>query len=184
MTHLKTVFFGFAVMSCSIASACAGPDSQSSADATSNSAPLAVSSNYLKPGADIRYSHNLKSQINAGEVANFALTLSEPYDAGTLQVSLSTDGNISIVSTATHLAFDMESGDSHVVNISVAGNNNGRHYLNVQALVVSPSGESRPRIFSIPVQVGPATAQKPNPDMKTMLDGENIIEMSAEEEIK
>jgi len=78
----------------------------------------------------------------------------------------------------------MVSEASHKMNISIVGNSNGRHYINVQALAISPSGESQPRIFSIPVQVGPPTAQKPDVNMKTMEDGEAIVEMEAQEVIK
>jgi len=180
MTYLKTVFLGLTIGSLSAITACASPHSSASLKPTAS----AQDNGYLKPGADIRYAHTLKSQVSAGEITTFKLGLTESYGDGTLQVSLGTDGDISIVSADTQMSFDMASEASHDMNISILGNSNGRHYINVQALAVSPTGQTQPRIFSIPVQVGPLTVQKPDVNMKTMEDGETIIEMEAQEVIK
>lgn len=140
--------------------------------------------NYLKPGASVSYTHNLKSQISAGETTTFSLSLAESYNQGKLRVSLASDGDISLFSTSTQAEFDMSLGTSHSMNISLLAHSNGRHYINVYASAIGVDGLAQPRIFSIPVQVGPSVAQKPNENMKTMPDGENIIEMEAQEEIK
>ena len=178
MTFSKFISGGALVFMVSLASAC-----------SANSAEIAMkktiqSNKYQKPGASVTYSYDLKSQFFASETVTFKLTLSESYKEGQLAVNLSTDGDIVLFPTSTQANFDMAIGTSHEMNISFTANANGRHYINVSALAVSPSGQSQPRIFSIPVQVGPVTAQKPNPNMKTMPDGENIIEMEAQEEIK
>ena len=178
MIKSKLFVMGITALSVSLASAC----SANSADmATQNKAQ---SDSYLKPGAAVSYSHNLKSQMNLGETATFKLTLDEPYKAGQLSVNLTPDGDLSLFQSSTQARFDMGEDGPHEMNISFTANANGRHYINVEALAVNPSGQSRPRIFSIPVQVGAMTEQKPNVDMKTMEDGENIIEMEAQEEIK
>jgi len=169
---------GLTIVGLSATTACAGPNK------TLKSEVLAQDNGYIKPGAAIRYSHSLKSQLSVGELTTFSLGLSESYGQGTLQVSLRADGDISIVSADTQMSFDMASEASHEMNISIVGNSNGRHYMNVQALAISPSGQTEPRIFSIPVQVGPVLAQKPDVNMKTMEDGETIIEMEAQEVIK
>lgn len=140
--------------------------------------------NYLKPGASISYSHNLKSQISVGEAATFKLSLNEAYKAGDLTVNLTADGDLVLFPTSTQARFDMGEDGPHEMNISFTANSNGRYYINVEALAVNPSGQSRPRIFSIPVQVGAVAVQKPNADMKTMENGEDLIEMEAQEEIK
>ena len=178
MIKSKFLAMGITALSVSLASAC----SANSAEMTTQN--NAQSNDYLKPGAAVTYSHNLKSQISVGETATFKLTLDEPYKAGDLKVSLTTDGDITLFSTSTQGRFDMGEDGPHEMNISLTANSNGRHYINVEALAVNPSGQSQPRIFSIPVQVGAVTTQKPNADMKTMENGENIIEMKAEEEIK
>lgn len=152
--------------------------------ANSADAKTSHASAYLKPGASVTYSHNLKSQLSAGETTTFNLSLGESYAEGALKVGLTTDGDIGLFASSTQAEFDMSASTSHDMNVSFTANSNGRHYINVQALAVSPSGQSQPRIFSIPVQVGPVVEQKPNPNMKTMADGENIIEMEAVEDIQ
>jgi len=140
--------------------------------------------NYLKPGASITYSHDLKSQISSGDTVTFKLGLNEPYNKGQLNVSLIADGDIALFASSTQASFNMADEGPHEMTVSLTANSNGRHYINVQALAVNPSGQSQPRIFSIPVQVGPVIAQKPNENMKIMSNGEAIIEMQADEVIK
>ena len=175
MTFLKTIYAASAAITVSLGSAC-----------TANSAEVQVAqaTNYLKPGASVTYSHNLKSQLSAGESTIFNLSLSESYPNGTLKVSLRSEGDIDLFASSTQAEFDMSFGTSHDMNISFTARGDGRYYINVQALAVSPSGLSQPRIFSIPLQVGPPVAQKPDENMKTLESGENIIEMEAQEVIK
>lgn len=178
MTISKFLLMGALASSVSFASACSANSAELGAQKTPQS------NDYLKPGAAVTYSHNLKSQFAIGETASFKLTLDEPYKAGQLSVGLTADGDLTLFPTSTQASFDMGEDGPHEMNVSFTANANGRHYINVEALAVNSSGQSRPRIFSIPVQVGAVTAQKPNVDMKTMEDGENMIEMEAQEEIK
>lgn len=175
MTFSKLISVSLMALTVSLGAACAANSADVKAEQVNH---------YLKPGASITYSHNLKSQLSTDETTTFNLSLGESYSDGELKVSLSVDGGIELFATSTQAEFDMTSAISHDMNVSFTAKSNGRHYINVEALAVSPSGQSQPRVFSIPVQVGPVTAQKPNPNMKTMQDGENIIEMEAQEEIK
>lgn len=177
MTFSKIILTVALVFTTSLAAAC-------SANSAETVKQDIQANNYLKPGASITYTHNLKSQLAVGETATFKLTLSESYNEGQLTADLSTEGDIVLFPASSAASFDMADGAAHDMNISFTANSNGRHYINVEALAVNPSGVSQPRVFSIPVQVGPATTQKPNADMKTMENGENIIEMEAQEEIK
>ena len=175
MTFSKILLTSAMIFSASVAAAC-----------SANKAETTVYNNagkYQKPGASVDYSHNLKSQLSAGEVVTFTLRLNEPYNQGQLNVNLGADGGIVLFPTSTQASFDMSNGSGHKMDVSFTANTNGRHYINVQAQAIEASGQAQPRIFSIPVQVGPVTAQKPNPNMKTMDDGKNVIEMKAEEEI-
>lgn len=143
----------------------------------------ATAQDYIKPGAAIGHSHDLKKSYDVGETATFTLKLGESYGAGTLRVNITGEG-VDVVATSGPTSFDMARGDEHEMLISFTVNANGRHYINVQAAADVGDGNPMMRAISLPVQVGPAVAQKPNVDMKTMKDGENIIEMEAQEEIK
>ena len=177
MTFPKVLFASAVALSVTFFSAC-------TANSAETSSALLQSNNYLKPGAAVTYSHNLKSQLSAGTTTTFQLSLGESYEGGTLNVTLSTEGDISLFAASTQASFDMLSENKHDMDISVTANANGRHYINVVASAVNPSGQSQPRIFSIPVQVGPVTAMKPDPNLKVLDTGEAIIEMTAQEEIK
>ena len=138
---------------------------------------------YIKPGAGIGYTHDLKSQYNLGETVTFQLNLGESYDVGTMRVTITAEG-VQLLTGEGLTAFDMSAGGEHEKTVSFNTSSNGRHYINVQAFADVGDGNPLSRAFSIPVQVGAPTAQKPNPNMKTMPDGESIIEMEAQEEIK
>ena len=117
-------------------------------------------------------------------MTNFNLNLNEYYGEGLLIVNLSTEGDLTLYPSSMQKRFEMDDEISHDMDVSFTPNSNGRYYINVQAVATSPSGQTQPRIFSIPVQVGPEVALKPNPLMKTLPNGEKIIEMQAQEEIK
>lgn len=138
---------------------------------------------YIKPSAGIGYTHDLKSQYSVGENVSFTLNLGESYDAGVMRVTVTSDG-VQLNQGRGSTDFDMGAGGEHDMTVSFNASSNGRHYINVQALADIGDGNAMSRIFSIPVQVGPVTAQKPNPNMQISADGEAIIEMTAEEEIK
>jgi len=178
MTRSKFISAGVLALTVSLVAACTANSAETLIQKTTQS------TNYLKPGASVTYSHTLKSQLSAGETTTFRLFMDESYKAGTLFVNLSADGDILLFPTSTQASFDMTEGETHNMSISLTANTNGRYYINVEALAVDGAGRSQPRIFSLPVQVGPITPQKPNPDMKTMENGEKIIEMEAQEEIK
>ena len=98
MTFLKTIYAASAAITVSLGSAC-----------TANSAEVQVAqaTNYLKPGASVTYSHNLKSQLSAGESTIFNLSLSESYPNGTLKVSLRSEGDIDLFASSTQAEFDL-----------------------------------------------------------------------------
>lgn len=135
---------------------------------------------YLKPGASVSYSHNLKPSLALGETQTFQLILDEAYNSGWLDVKIAGEGAISLYTPADQLQMDMSDGHSHVIDITVTANANGRHYINVHA--VTDKGE--PRIFGIGVQVGPPIAQKPSANMTVMPNGEKLILMDAVEVVK
>lgn len=176
MTFSKTLFTSTIAFSASFMMGC----SATGADTAVQNYTSKTS--YQKPGASVNYSHNLKSQLSAGETITFKLTLGETYDQGQLRVNLEAEGGIALLA-ATQTSFDMSMGADHDMDVSLTAISNGRHYINVQAQAIDELGQSQPRIFSIPVQVGPVTAKKPAPNMRTLDDGQNVIEMEAKEEI-
>lgn len=176
----KLILTGPAILALTISTACAAKPSATQKNVQKTSL---LSQSYIKPGAGIGYAHDLKSQYNVGETVSFQLKLGESYERGVMRVTVNAAG-LQLLNPAGSAEFDMGAGGDHEMTMSFTANFNGRHYINVQALADTGDGNPMSRVFSIPVQVGPVTAKKPNPNMKTMSNGENIIEMIAEEEIK
>jgi len=176
----KFIFMVPSILALTVATACAA---KPRAEHNEMQKSAMASQSYIKPSAGIGYGHDLKAQYNAGETVSFQLKLGETYDAGMMRVNITSEG-VQLLVPTTSMAFDMSAGGDHELTVSFTANANGRHYINVQALADIGDGNPMSRVFSIPVQVGPVTAQKPNPNMKSMPDGENIIEMEAQEEIK
>ena len=154
--------------------------SHSHSDTIKPAADYSAPIGYLKPGASVSYMHNLKPSLEIGEEVTFQLILDEAYSAGQLNVKIAAEGAISLYIPADQLQIDMSDGDSHVIEVSVIANANGRHYINVRA--VTDKGE--PRIFGIAVQVGAPIAQKPSANMTVMPNGEKLILMDAAEAVK
>lgn len=169
-----------AILALSTASACAAKPgvTHDKAHGTKH-----ASQNYIKPGAAIGYSYDLKSQYDVGETVNLRLKLGESYQRGLMRVNVNASG-LRALETASVAEFDMSASEGHEMTMSFKADKNGRHYINVQALADIGTGNPITRVFSIPVQVGPMTPLKPNPNMRTLPNGENIIEMTAEEDIK
>jgi len=176
----KTIFLGLSVLTLATASGCAAKTDIVQNETLKSTSP---SKGYVKPGAGIDYSHDLKAQYAAGETVTFRLGLGETYDEGVMRVGITSEG-IQLLAASGVSTFDMSTGSEHDMTISFNAGSNGRHYVNVQAVADIGDGNPMARVFSIPVQVGPPTAQKPHPAMETMPGGENIIVMDAEEEIK
>ncbi len=175
----KVYLLGLTSLMAFATSSCAA----SSDVAQSDPVKIAASQGYIKPGAAIVYSHDLGNRYEVGETVTFQLKLSESYDTGVMRVNIASEA-VQLLATSGPTAFDMGRGAEHEMTISFTAPANGRHYINVQASADIGDGNPMIRAFSIPVQVGPVQAQKPNANMETMPDGENIIVMDAEEEIK
>ena len=176
MTFSKILLIGPVVLSASFLMGCSANSVETSQQSYTSKA------SYQKPGASVNYSYDLTSKLSAGDTISFKLTLDETYSQGQLDVILGAEGGI-VLLAPTQAQFDMSGDAEHEMDISFTANSNGRHYINVNAQAIDASGRLQPRIFSIPVQVGPVSTKKPNPNMAKMPDGKNVIEMEAEEEI-
>lgn len=191
MTFTKAIALPLIAASLAISTGCSakpGSDGQLKTKATVKMDHAHVKSSapqkYMKPGAAIRYSHNLPGDIAAGQTVVFQLTLDESYDTGNMSVNITSEGDVQVFPSTNYANFDMSAGRQHVMDVSVTVGSNGRHYLNVRAEADNGSGQSMPRIFSIPVQSGANKVMKPHSKISTLPSGENIIIMEADEVIQ
>ncbi len=193
MTFKKAIALPLIAVSLAFSTACTAKPSpegylkaktQTKAQADHSHVKTSNPQQYLKPGAAISYEHNLPADITAGQTVVFQLTLGESYDAGNMSINISSEGDVQIFPSSSYANFDMATGRQHVMDVSVTIGSNGRHYLNVQAEANDGLGLSMPRIFSIPVQVGPRVKVAPHSKMTKTSTGENIIMMEADEVIQ
>ena len=193
MTFKKAIALPLIAVSLTISAGClAKPSPQgylktqaaAQTDHTHAKSSKTTSQRYLKPGAAIRYEHNLPADIKPGETVVFQLVLNESYDSGNMSVDIQSEGDVQVFPSSRYANFDMSTGREHVMDVSVTVGSHGRHYLNVFAQATDGSGQSMPRIFSIPVQCGPKKALQPHSKLTATPSGENIIVMDAEEVIR
>ena len=140
---------------------------------------------YSKPGSSIRYKYSVPKDVKIGQSIRINLSLSEPFQSGTLNVKTQSKGAVSISPQSAAHIFDMGSDNAHDMHIDVTVNGAGRHYVQVltQSSQSSTGGPAF-RNFSIPIQVGPKTKKLRNPNVKRGDDGQMVISMKANEEIK
>ena len=63
-------------------------------------------SEYAKPGAAVNFSHNYDGHTKLGETENFQVTVSERYQSGMLNISITTSEGL-ILSSANQADFSM-----------------------------------------------------------------------------
>ena len=142
------------------------------------------SQRYQKPGSPIRYSYSLPKTIEVGQTAVLELSLSEPFEAGNLEVKTRAKGDLSLHGNSGADVFSMAGNNAHEMQISFTVNSLGRHYIQVQAVSDVVGYGPRHRYFSIPVQVGPKQPLAKHSGYTVTPEGQAIIVMEATEEIK
>ena len=163
--------------------ACANP-SGGAESADRNSARAGTA--HFKSGAAVEFSHDFSGKADPGASGDFTLVLREYYEAGNLEVLVSTDDGLELYATSLQASFDMADADTHEMDIYFAGAPQGLYYININAIVSLGDGMTSVRTRSIPVQVGnvAANAQKQTANIETGADGEKMIIMDAEEDIR
>lgn len=153
---------------------------------THNKSHKSHQSDYQKPGAAVRFAHDLKGENKPGQSGNFTLTITEAYNAGRLDITLSGNDGISLFGGSSAASFDMASDEDHTMNVYFDTSKAGRHYISVQASVVNENGQALRRAYAVPVIVGnPETHEKMNKSLTTRDDGNGgrVITMDAVETI-
>jgi len=151
----------------------------------SEGAKEASSQTYKKPGAAVRFDHNYSGQTEPGEVEPVVLTFAESYEAGTMTISVDADAGLAYDLALPQL-FDLQSADSHELEINVSAPTEGRYYLRIFAEVLLPDGQMERRVFGLAVQVGATQDKAITSDEKTDRDfrGGELILLPVEENRK
>jgi len=119
-----------------------------------------------------------------GQIVTFDLRLSEPFNAGDLEVKSAVRGDVSLLSNSGNNNFSMAGSNGHEMQVTFTANSLGRHYIQFQAVSNSVDRGSRMRAFSIPIQVGPKQPLPDHPGLTRAADGEMVISLKANEDIR
>jgi len=149
----------------------------------------AEQSQYIKPGAPVRMSHNFKGFVTPGSNGNVQVKFTSKQQGGTMSVQMSSEGGLAMSNKAAQQNFEMKSDNGlalseQTLDIPFSTQAPGLKYINIVVNTMDASGQSLGRAFSIPIQVGdPAlNPAKPTPDnLITTPEGEKLIIMDAEE---
>lgn len=146
---------------------------------------------YVKPGANITFSHNYDGKTVPGEVESFQVYVKGGSIVGGTEVKMNPPEGLKIYSDASvqklTIAQDAPDGLDHTMNISVGAQEPGRYYLKFIASADQGGESPMMRAFSVAIQVGD---QPYVPKLGIGMTaeetptGEKIITMSASETIE
>jgi len=138
---------------------------------------------YVKPGASVGFSHDLKGTFQTGQVGQFELTAREQHLQGDMRLYVSASKGLRLLSSPESADISMTGDTPHKMNVQFETLTNGRQFIYVHALA-NIDGNVTHRAYTVPVQVG-AVQAKPRPE-NLIVDsnsGRRIMVMPATETI-
>lgn len=139
---------------------------------------------YKKPGAAIDYVHNYDGTSQPGDIENITLTLTEPYEGGTLALEISEDPGLILYTSSRSVQFNMSGAYSHEVDLQIGMPQAGKHYLNFSATTDNGAGQISRRSFAIALNVTNGKAAAAPIDRKsTIVVKDGLVIMEAEETV-
>lgn len=142
-------------------------------------------SQYIKPGAPVRMSHDFKGFVTPGSNGSVNVSFKSEQKGGTMSVQTSSEGNLSLRrEVALPQEFEMKLSEQQSFDIPFTAQAPGLQYINVMVSTTDAGGQTLGRAFSIPIQVGDPALNPSKPmrdDIVTTPEGEKLIVMDAEE---
>jgi hypothetical protein len=118
---------------------------------------------HQKPGAKVRFSHNYKGYSDVSEIENIELVFTDGYSTGQMQLKLEPDEALSLEPSTMDYIFSLEGYNSNTINLSIQSHTEGKHFLNIFAMVTDENSYSSARVFSIAFYVGENAKRKIGP---------------------
>ena len=118
---------------------------------------------HQKPGAKVRFSHNYKGYSEVGEIETIELVFTDGYSTGQMQLKLKSDEALTLEPSAMDYIFTLDGYNSNKINLSIQSHTEGKHFLNIFAMVTDENGYSSGRVFSIAFYVGENAKNKIEP---------------------
>ena len=118
---------------------------------------------HQKPGAKVRFSHNYKGYSEVGEIETIELVFTDGYSTGQMQLKLKSDEALTLEPSAMDYIFTLDGYNSNKIKLSIQSHTEGKHFLNIFAMVTDENGYSSGRVFSIAFYVGENAKNKIGP---------------------
>jgi hypothetical protein len=142
---------------------------------------------YFKPGTAVALTYDYDGQTQPGELEYITLTVEHFYSEGFLSARLLDAPNLDITSYSDLENQPLQVGSSLKLPIQVSSLVSGEHFISLEIIHESLTGEHTLRVLSLPIQIGssktsknaPLSAQKSKASKK-----KGLITMAAQETIK
>ena len=186
--RLKSSLIAFG---CGISFLCAGVALAGASQKNSaNDAQIAAQKDafhaYQKPGAAVRFTHDLAGPVAPGAIGAVRINLSDEYQSGVVKVSIVETPGLTILSDIRDMEFMMNGAQTNSFDIQFAAKSEGRQFLNFITTVELENGQVLKRANSVPVYVGGKTAfeKSSQPKMQAAKPSGGVVVMRAQETIR
>lgn len=137
----------------------------------------------IKVGAAVDVSHQQAGAVDPGAVGVVAFTMNELYDSGTMLVTAASSAGLELVPPSPSTTIALGAGTAHQWDVSFRAANAGSYYIDLSMKVTLPSGASEMRSYSARVDVGAGGAAQKAAAEISIVDGEPVVVMEAEETV-
>lgn len=112
----------------------------------------------VKPGAEVTFSHSLRSPARIGARASLDLVIEDQYTDGQLQlVAFSEDDRIEIFGPSSEAVKSLRGDRANEWSVLFTPKEEGIHYISVQATVIKDGKPQSARAYSARIEVGDIT---------------------------
>jgi hypothetical protein len=178
MTHfLRTV--GAASLAAAMASACS-PVAQDK--------PIAETvPSTTKPGASVRFSHDLPASADASRRGTVSIVVNEDYDDGLLHLSATGSAGLTVYGASRTMNVAMAGANSHAWTLNYQADGDGVFFINIAAETEREGLPASMRAYAVRLVIGEGSAAQQKQAIGTveqLEDGSLAIIMPAEEVIE
>jgi len=142
---------------------------------------------YYKPGAAVALTHDYDGETRPGELENITLTLEHYYNDGYISARLLETDNLLIMSSSTLEDEKIDAMSLFQLPIQFSGTKLGEHFISLEVIHKSLSGNHSLRVLSLPIQIGSVDTSKPaNTSSEKSISGteKGLVIFNAQETIK
>jgi hypothetical protein len=137
----------------------------------------------VKPGASVSLKNDEPLYAAVPGVYDYQLQLLSPIHEGKMTVDVSTSDGLTIVSSARHFEFELQTGGEYRVPLTINASAEGRFYIQLHASI-TVNGQPSSRVIAAILQVGETAVKAQKAAVKSSAqEAEAVISLPAQETI-